>query len=317
MTTGSAPRHAVRRTLRVLAVAALSAAVCTGGPGVALADPPGASDSVTDTVAVQQVAELGPANAATQDIQQSLAIVDRSTGELVAGYGGDEIYNTESILKLFTAVYYLVQSDGAPDADLAAELRSMIVNSDDDIQSALWQWDIVPTIADRYGLTNTSNGPSSSPSSWGSDRTTANDQALFLYRMSLDPMVGPTLMSAMAATEQTGLDGFDQEFGFNALAGVHGSKQGWSDPDWSPANMHSVGWTGRYFAAILQNSATADYATMRATATYTAQLIAAAGGEVSSAPGIDNLGKSIARATKMKNLLITLKVVESTSDRVC
>lgn len=320
MTNGSVPseRRTVRSTARALTALALSMLAWGAAPAIAAAeagDPSGNADTEDATaISVQQVAELGPANAAAQDVQQSVAIVDRTTGELVASYGGDEVYNTESILKLFTAAYYLVQADGAPDADLAEELRELIVNSDDDIQSALWQQDIVPTIADRFGLTNTSNGPSSSPSSWGSDRTTANDQALFLYRMSLDPEVGPTLMAAMAATGQTGLDGFNQEFGFNALAGEHGSKQGWSDPDWSPANLHSVGWTGRYFAAILQNSPTAKYATMRATSTRTARLIAEASGEVSSAPGIDDLGRSIAEAVQMTNLLVTLGVTEPSDD---
>lgn len=324
MNTVTAPtgRRAVRSTSKVLTVLAIATLAMAATPALAAADPPGSGTGTTDTVdqlavSVQQVVELGPANAAERDVQQSVAIVDRATGELVAGYGGDEVYNTESILKLFTAAYYLVQADGQPDAELTAELSAMIANSDDNIQSALWQWDIVPTIADRYGLTSTSNGPSSSPTSWGSDRTTANDQALFLYRMSVDPMVGPTLMAAMAATGLRGADGFNQEFGFNALAGEHGSKQGWSDPDWTPANLHSVGWTGRYFAAILQNSPTANYATMRATSTQTAQMIAAASGEATSAPGIDDLGKSIARAVKMKKVLVTLGVTERAGSRDC
>ncbi len=81
-------------------------------------------------------------------------------------------------------------------------------------------------------------------------------------------------MSWMTSTAPAGADGFNQAFGFNALTGDHGSKQGWSDPGWSPANLHSVGWTERYFAAVLQTSPTASYATMRATSTHTAQLIA-------------------------------------------
>jgi hypothetical protein len=290
--------------------------------------------------AAQQVANLGSANAASQQVEQSIALVDRATGELVAGYAADEVFNTESILKLFTAAYYLVEFDGAPDADLEGELRTMIAISDNGIQSALWQWDIVPTIAERYGLTDTRNGPNSSSQSWGSDRTTANDQALFLYRMSQDPMVGPKLMAWMTATEPTGADGFNQEFGFNALTGDHGSKQGWSDPGWSPANLHSVGWTAGYFAAILQNSPSATYATMRATSTATAQLIASIGeprpsnraaspsplatpGTATGSPQADtaakppvvgDLGQLIARAVKMKNMLVTLGVTERSID---
>ena len=247
-------------------------------------------------------------------------MVDRATGELVAHHGGDVVFNTESILKLFTAAYYLVQSGGAPDAELAADLRTLITVSDNGIQSALWEWDIIPTIAERYGLSDTSNGENASSQTWGSDRTTADDQAMFLYRMSQDPLVGPLLMAWMASTEPTGADGFDQEFGFNALTGDHGSKQGWSDPGWSPANMHSVGWTDRYFAAILQSSPTATYATMRSTSTATAQLIAGkcktavaglrAVAALSEPVVIGDLGRLIARSVKMKHILITIGVTE-------
>jgi hypothetical protein len=99
---------------------------------------------------------------------------------------------------------------------------------------------------------------------------------MFLYRLSVDPVVGPFLMDAMAKVAPLGADGFDQHFGFNALAGTHGSKQGWTDRNTSQAiNIHSVGWTGRYFGAILQTSDTPQYDTMRADSTATAQLIAA------------------------------------------
>ena len=67
----------------------------------------------------------------------------------------------------------------------------------------------------------------------------------------------------MAASEPTGSDGFDQAFGLNAMTGDHGSKQGWSDSGWSPYNIHSVGWTGRFFVAILQTSYSAGSETMK------------------------------------------------------
>ena len=225
----------------------------------------------------QQAADLGSANAATHDVQQSVAVVDRATGELVAGFDGDRVFETESILKMFTAAFYLLRADGAPDAELTAQLRTMIEVSDNGIQSSLWRSDIVPTIADRYGLTDTRNGPRAGAGNWGSDRTTANDQARFLHRMSQDPLVAPHLMAWMASAAPTGSDNFNQAFGFNALTGDHGSKQGWTDPGRSPVNLHSVGWTARYFAAILQNSDTATYATMRETSTHTATMIASVG----------------------------------------
>ena len=270
----------------------------------------------TSSASLSRTAAASVANAAANDVEQSIAVVDRLTGELVISEGGDEVFNTESILKLFTAAFYLVESDGAPDPGLAADLRALIEVSDNGVQSALWMEEIVPTIADRYGLTSTWNGPYSGPESWGSDQTTANDQALFLYRMSLDPIVAPQLMSWMAGTEPTGTDGFNQEFGFNALTGDHGSKQGWSDPDWSPANLHSVGWTARYFAAVLQNSPTATYATMRATSTQAAQVIAASRGSLAATvaatsidTSIDDLGAYIARKATLRTVLRSIGIV--------
>ena len=132
----------------------------------------------------------------------------------------------------------------------------MIAVSANDVQFSLWRRDIVPTVADRYGLTDTSNAPGAGEENWGSDRTTANDMVTFLLRAAQDPPVGPSLLSWMALAEPAGADGFDQSFGVFALPGDRGVKQGWSDAGWSPANLHSVGWTERYFIAILQNSDT-------------------------------------------------------------
>ncbi|MET0966010.1 MAG: hypothetical protein ABWZ02_06415 [Nakamurella sp.] len=224
---------------------------------------------------IAQQISTGVTFAAAQDVEQAVAVMDRTTGQLVAGIAGDKAFNSESITKLFTVAYYLVRAGGAPDAGLSEDLRSLIQESNNTVQMDLWQPAVIPTIADRYRLTGTSNSPAESPSTWGSDQITANDLATFLYAASRDPLVGPLLMGWMRGTPATGADGFDQSFGFNALSGQGGSKQGWSDPGWSPANLHSVGWTGRYFAAVLQTSASARYATMRSTSTTTAALIAA------------------------------------------
>jgi len=270
-----------RKTAAVLA----SALIIVAAPAAAdAAESEQGRRAITSAATAQQAADLGSANAATHDVAQSTAVIDRATGELVGGFDGDRVFETESILKMFTAAFYLLRSDGAPDAELAAQLRTMIELSDNGIQSSLWRADVVPSIADRYGLTNTRKGPRASARNWGSDRTTANDQARFLYRMSQDPLVAPHLMSWMASAAPAGSDEFNQAFGFNALSGDHGSKQGWTDPGRSPVNLHSVGWTERYFAAILQNSGTATYATMRETSTHTAQLIAAAGQPAPSNP---------------------------------
>ena len=113
-----------------------------------------------------------------------------------------------------------------------------------------------------------------SDGNWGSDRTTADDMVVLLLRMSQDPWVGPSVLSWMGSAESTAADGFDQSFGLFALAG--GVKQGWSDPDWRPRNLHSVGWTDRYFISILQTSPLASFQTMRSTSTTTDAVSASA-----------------------------------------
>jgi len=110
-------------------------------------------------------------------------------------------------------------------------------------------------MADRYGLSNTANGPETSPRDWGWELITANDEVKFLYEMSNDPEVAPLLMDAMTRTTSTGADGSDQSYGMNSLPGDHGSKQGWTDAGAgaaSQAQIHSVGWNDQYFVAILR-----------------------------------------------------------------
>ncbi|HEY4993779.1 MAG TPA: hypothetical protein VII33_17030, partial [Nakamurella sp.] len=224
--------------------------------------------------AEQQAVDGSVAAAAADGIQQSIAVLDRATGVPVASTGGDEQYIAESIVKLFTVAYYEDQAGGQLDASMAQALRTMIIYSDDDIESSLWNTDIVPTVAARYGLDDTRNGPKTTAHDWGWELITADDEAKFLYQMSKDPAVAPLLMDAMANAAPSGLDGFDQDFGMNALTGDHGSKQGWTDVGSADqVQIHSVGWTDRYFVAILQTATGSDYDTMRADSTNAARAV--------------------------------------------
>ena len=246
----------------------------TGSPSRGAA---AASRTAAAGTALQDAVDSSVAAAAADGIEQSVAVVDRQTGTRVASSGGDEQYISESIVKLFTVAYYSVQAGGQPAQSMSTRLRTMIINSDDQIESALWNVDIVPSMAARYGLEHTSNGPKTGPNDWGWEMITANDEADFLFRMSSDPEVAPLLMDAMANVALTGSDGFDQDFGMNALTGDHGSKQGWTDVGSDgQVQIHSVGWTDRYFVAILQTSSGADYDTLRAASTRTARAVLAA-----------------------------------------
>lgn len=224
----------------------------------------------------QHAVDTGVAAAAADGVDQHVALVDRATGRLVASRGGDVQVISESIVKLFTVAYYLVQYDGHLPVAMADDLHEMIVHSDDSIESRYWTTAAVPAMATRYHLASTANGPKTGPHDWGWEYITADDEAMFLYRASTDPVVGPFLTDAMANVAPVGADGFDQHYGFNALTGSHGSKQGWTDRNTSQAiNIHSVGWTARYFGAILETSDTPQYDTMRSDSTSTARLIAA------------------------------------------
>ena len=94
--------------------------------------------------------------------------------------------------------------------------------------------------------------------------------------MANDPAVSPVLLDAMAHSAPTAADGTNQAFGMNALTGDHGSKQGWTDAgaEWAEqAQIHSVGWTDRYFVAILETSTDSDFAAMTAESTNAARAV--------------------------------------------
>ncbi len=251
--------------------------------GLSVASAPAA---MANTLTPQQAIDQGVANASNDEVNQYVALVDRSTGELVASSGGDTQVISESIVKLFTVSYYLVKYDGKLPATMAADLHEMIVHSNDHIESEYWTTAAVPAMATRYGLRHTANGPKTGPHDWGWEYITADDEATFLYEATKDPIVGPFLMDAMAGVAPVGADGFNQHFGFNSLDGDHGSKQGWTDLNTSQAiNIHSVGWTDRYFGAILETSDSPQYNTMRADSTITADLIqgAQSAGQIAAA----------------------------------
>ena len=286
MTIPCRHRTAKLRYTAIAGALVLAAGMLTALPATATTSTAETSAAATST-AVQQAVDGSVAAAAAAGIDQSVSVVDRGTGVQVAGSGGGTQYISESIVKLFTVAYYEVQTAGQPDDSMAETLRTMIVNSDDDIESSLWNVDIVPSMAARYGLANTSNGPRTGPHDWGWELITADDETKFLYEMSNDTLVAPLLLDAMAATARSGADGSDQYFGMNTVSGDHGSKQGWTDADAGssePAEIHSVGWTDKYFVAILQTADSPDFEGMRSSATATAQAVLAAEDTATAAP---------------------------------
>lgn len=229
--------------------------------------------------ALDDAIAAGVAQADEYGVTSYITVLDRATGALAAETANAHVQvASESIMKLFLASYYATQAGGSDllTPERRSTLEEMIEYSDDDIASALFTEDAIPSQAQRYGLTETENADN--PGKWGAAKISAHDMAVFLYRMSIDPQVGPWLMGVLAATAPNGHDGFDQFWGFNALDGDHGSKQGWGSENWTSQRnaVHSVGYTDRWFAAVLQTGGSGTYYTMHDTATRTAELIQAA-----------------------------------------
>ena len=102
----------------VRARAALTGAVLTLtavlAPGSAAAASAVAASAAGALSAVQQAVDSSAAAAAGAGIEQSVAVVDRATGETLADSGGATQYISESIVKLFTVAYYEHRAGGRP-----------------------------------------------------------------------------------------------------------------------------------------------------------------------------------------------------------
>jgi len=225
----------------------------------------------------QQAVNQGAASAAAQGFDQHVSVRDRNTGALLAqSSNANEVVASESLAKLFTATYDIVAWYGsytnAP-ASLLNRLAYMIEYSDDATENSQYSGSDVPYVVARYGLSGATNNGSNP---WSGIHITANDESLLIYRVLKDPAIGPWMGAVMAQSKPTGSDGFNQHFGFNALGGVHGSKQGWGSEGFNgrPNTISSVGYTDKYTGAILSTApAGGGYANMSGPDTYTAQLI--------------------------------------------
>ncbi|WP_154674415.1 hypothetical protein [Nakamurella lactea] len=256
--------------MRRLAVALLAALIVIP---VVLAVP--AAAGVTGMTPQQAVNEGAAQAADAQGVTTYAAVVDRRTGTVVGKTdNADTQVASESLVKVLLAAYYLVKYNGDLPENISSDLHTMIVESDDALCSAYWTNAAVPAMAERFDLEGVALADD--PGHWGATKVTAIGMAEFLYRMSKDKVVGPWLVATMTESHDHGSDGFDQNFGFNALDGA-ASKQGWgSDNDWHEQQnaVHSIGLTTNYAAAVLQTGSSGVYKSMRPLATVTAQLIA-------------------------------------------
>ncbi|SER95008.1 LGFP repeat-containing protein [Propionibacterium cyclohexanicum] len=267
-----AQRGQVRSAHLLGEVLMLCATVCCASFAPNSASPASATTNLSSAV------NASIDSAARQGITQYVSIVDRSTGKVVfATPNASTQVASESIVKLYIAVWWLHQTGGDASAVSCGDIGYMIRESDDDIATACWRPDILSDVSSWYGLSASNNDPVTW-TYWGAAHISASDVARLLNSAANDPLVGSWLINQMAQTTSLGADGYDQDFGFRAVSGA-ASKQGWdNDGYWLPQTgmIHSAGYVGNFAAVILQmGDLSSQEDAMHATATNTAQAIAA------------------------------------------
>lgn len=207
--------------------------------------------------AVQKLVVAAVQRAARSGITQSVVVLNRRTGKTEVSIDADRPVPAVSIAKLLFAADELHQAGGGShlDAEAAANLFDMLRRSNDDLASDYYGYNgesaIVQRVAEEYHLTGTSPAPN--PRYWGGITVTAADIASLLQQMLDDPSTGPYLAAPMRASSEIAADGYDQEFGMNAVSGA-GSKQGWGCCLGGVVAIHSAGFTADEIVVVLSTA---------------------------------------------------------------
>lgn len=213
-----------------------------------------AADPAPDTTAAVEAA-VDAAN--LTGVTESVVVMNRQTGSVTTSINADAAVPTMSLVKLMLAADVIDQAGGVDqvDSDTLAQLHRMIAVSDDSIAQDFYDADgrgaIITRVAANYGLTGTTPAPN--PRYWGDVRVTADDMASLLFQLLSSRFSGLWFAEAMEAAEDNGADGFDQNFGMNAVSGT-GSKQGWGCCLDDVLAIHSVGFTAGQIVVVLSTS---------------------------------------------------------------
>jgi hypothetical protein len=190
-------------------------------------------------------------------VTESVVVMNRQTGSVTTAINADAAVPTMSLVKLMLAADVIDRAGGVDqvNSDTLAQLHRMIAVSDDSIAQDFYDANgrgaIITRVASNYGLTGTSPAPN--PRYWGDVRVTAQDMASLLFQLLSSRFSGLWFAQAMEAAEDTGADGFDQDFGVNAVPGT-GSKQGWGCCLAGVLAIHSVGFTAGQIIVVLSTS---------------------------------------------------------------
>lgn len=126
-----------------------------------------------------------------------------------------------SIVKLYLAEYVFRYGDPADHADATEMIRASNDGIADRLHAKYPQ--AISTIADEFGLTDTHVA-----GYWGNGTTSTHDMVTYLETKKRTDPNSPVL-AAMSSAYDTAADGYAQNYGTALLAGVVGTKWGWSD----------------------------------------------------------------------------------------
>jgi hypothetical protein len=194
----------------------------------------------------------------------SVVVLDRETGRLVSN-GDSSPFPIASVAKLFVADDLLLQAAKAQTelspADRAA-LDVMLRSSDDGAAEDFWNRNggsaIVQRVTQRYGLTATSTPYDGH---WYNTLSTASDLVRY-YDMLLTGSGGlpaeqaSIILSDLAQSTPTGVDGYSQRFGIpdGLYAEPVAVKQGWmccwNSGNWMHMSTGVIGADRRFVMAI-------------------------------------------------------------------
>ncbi len=230
---------------------------------------------------VQQATDEAAASGAAL----SVAILDRATHQLVSS-GNGQVVGTASVAKLFIADDLLLRESQGKVA-LSPEDRQaldvMLQSSDDGAAQRFWDaggGDAITTaVATRYGLASTTPGDDGR---WWNTMSSVTDLIRY-YDMLLDgsgglpPDRARVIISNLAKSTPTGVDGYPQRFGIpdGLYAEPVAVKQGWMcciGSAWMHLSTGVIGADHRYIM-VIQSLQTSDDATARDTITRAVRTI--------------------------------------------